>query len=84
MRSRWRLVQVIALTEPADTAHGLQTLLKGCEAAIRTAAVPVATVVSAPRIVLRFGAIFDADDTDANSQNKNKGLIDASSWLPFL
>jgi hypothetical protein len=30
-------VQVITLTESADTAHGLQTLLKGCEAAIRTA-----------------------------------------------
>jgi hypothetical protein len=66
------LVQVIALTESADPAHGVQTLLKGCETAIRAAAVPVATVVCAPRIVLGLGAISNADDTDANSQDERQ------------
>jgi hypothetical protein len=64
----WRLVQVVALTEAADPAHGIQTLLKGCEAAIRAAAVPVATVVCAPWIVLRFGVISNPDNAEANSQ----------------
>jgi hypothetical protein len=66
------LVQVIALTEPANPAHGVQTLLKGCEAAIRAAAVTVASVVCTPRIVLGLSAISDADDSDANSQDEKQ------------
>jgi hypothetical protein len=68
---RW-LVQVIALTESADPAHGVQTLLKGREAAIRAATVTIATVVCAPRVVLRFGAISNADDANANSQDEDQ------------
>jgi hypothetical protein len=68
---RW-LVQVIALTKSADPAHGVQALLKGCEAAIRAAAVPVATVVCAPGIILRLGTISNADDADAHSQGKQQ------------
>ena len=61
------LIQRIAITEPANPAYGVQTLLEGCEAAIRAAAVSVATVIRAPRIVLGLGTISNADDTDANS-----------------
>jgi hypothetical protein len=62
-------VQVIALTEPADPAHGVQTLLKGCEAAICPAEAPI---IRAPRIVLGLGTISESDDTDANSQHEQQ------------
>ena len=63
---RW-LVLRIAVAEPANPAHGVETLLKGCETAVRAAAVSAVAVVRAPRIILGFGAISRSDDTDANS-----------------
>jgi len=70
MWSRRRLIQVVELAKPADPAHGVQTLLKGCEAAIRAAAVRVSTVVCAPWIVLSFGATSNADDANTNYQHE--------------
>jgi hypothetical protein len=66
------LVQVIALTETANPAHGIQTLLKCCEPTI--CATELATVICAPRIVLGLGKICEADDTDANSQREQQEL----------
>jgi hypothetical protein len=60
MRPGRGLVLVIDLTEPSDPAHGVQTLLKGCEAAV--CSIEFAIVVRAPRIVLGFGACFNADE----------------------
>jgi hypothetical protein len=72
MWSRWGLILSISSAEPANPGHGVQTLLKRREAAIRTAptAEVAAAIVSAPRIILGFSAISKADDTDADTHHK--------------
>jgi hypothetical protein len=69
MRPGWRLVLRIWLTKAAEPARGIHALLKCCKAAICAAARPTA-VNRAPRIVLGFGVISNADDADANSQDE--------------
>jgi hypothetical protein len=66
MRSGRRHVLRIRLAQIAKPARGFHALLKCREAAIRAAAVVALTVVRAPRIVLGFGGLFNADETDTN------------------
>jgi hypothetical protein len=86
MRSGRGLVQVIAITEAANPAHGVQALLKGCEAAICPTERTI--VIRAPRIVLCFSGFFNADDTEANSQREQQGshgrlLVDPQPFTLF-
>src|SRR5438552_1040653 len=53
--ARWRLVLRILVTESADPTHRRHALLKCREPAIRAAA-SAGTVISTPRIILRFGS----------------------------
>jgi hypothetical protein len=62
------LVLRVSLAEAANPTHVGQALLKGREPTI-LAAKPV-SVNRAPRIVLGHGAISNADDANANSQDE--------------
>jgi hypothetical protein len=61
----------IWLAQAAEPARGFHALFKCCEATVCTPAHPAA-VNRAPRIVLGLSAIFNADEKDANSQNKKQ------------
>ena len=74
----------IQLAKPADAADGVETLFECRETTICTAAVVPATVIGAPRIVLRLGWIVEhsrrSNDTE-HKQDKfhqhpsNRGLL---------
>lgn len=61
MRSGRRLIHIIADTEPANSADGIQTLLKSHKAAVRGSA-GSRSILSAPRIILRLGRFFVAEE----------------------
>ena len=61
MRPGRRLIHIISDAEPTNSADSVQTLLKGYKAAIR-GSTGSRSVLCAPRIVLRFGGFFDAED----------------------
>jgi hypothetical protein len=71
MRAGWRLILRIRLAKAADPSRRGHALLKGCETAIRAAAIFV-TVVRAPGIVLSLDPISNADHTDANAQQEQQ------------
>ena len=56
-----RLIEIIPNAEPTNSADGVQTLLKGHKAAIRRST-GTASVLRAPRIVLCFSRLFDAEN----------------------
>ena len=72
MWSGWSHVLRIRLAQAAEPAGGLHALFKRHKPAVCAAASRSTTVNRAPRIVLRFDVISNADDTDANSQRKQK------------
>ena len=59
----------IQLAKPADAADGVETLFECRETTICTAAVVPATVIGAPRIVLRLGWSIDRSHSD-NAEHK--------------
>jgi len=65
------LICTILCAEPANSTDFGQALLKSREPAIHAT---VAAILCAPRIVLRFGRNFNADDADANSQYEQQQL----------
>ena len=74
------LIRTILYAEPANTTDIGQALLKTCKPAILgTGAV---AILRAPWIILGFGAISKANDSDANSQREQQephGSLMASS-----
>lgn len=71
MRSRRRLIQIISDAEPANSAHSVQTLLKGYKAAIRgTTGGP--SIFRTPGIVLGFSGFFDEENGYENSRNEQQ------------
>ena len=66
MRSRRGLICIVSDAETADTPDSRQALLKSDEATIH-GTIRSASIFRAPRIVLRFGRVFSAEDTKANS-----------------
>jgi len=69
-RTTCGLICTILYAEPANSADIGQTLLKTCKPAILgTGAV---AILRAPWIILGFGAISKANDSDANSQREQQ------------
>jgi hypothetical protein len=60
----------IPIAKAAEPERGGHALFKAYETAIRASADSPAAVNRTPRIVLGFGGLFNAEDTDANSQHE--------------
>ena len=72
MRPRRWLVLRISIAEPTDPTYRVQTLLKGCEAAIRPAAAHAASIIGAPWIILSFGGCPYCNGNNVDSQQEQQ------------